>query len=842
MIMQHLLEKKLFPHVIKPGRYTGGERGLVKKSPEGRLSMALGYPDMYEIGMSYAGLQILYNIINNDDRFLCERFFAPDRDAEKILRNENIPIFTLESFRPLGEFDIIGFTLSYEMVYTNLLNILDLAGIPLQSKDRTDNSPLIIAGGPVINNPEPTSDFIDIFYLGDAEENIIKILEIVKDSKELPRAEKLKRLVQEVPSVYVPEFYDPKTLKPKNGFTPEYVKSARLKSLKAEYYPRNNLIPFIETIHDRLSVEIMRGCPRACRFCQATSIYRPVRLRPKEEIMEQVYDQLGKTGYDEVSLLSLSSSDYPDIVPLMAQLSLQLQKKQVALSLPSLRPGTFTQELADAVKLCRKTGLTFAPEAGTERLRAVIRKDITDQQLYDTIELVFKNGWNLVKLYFMIGLPTETDEDIEGIVEMIRRVNLIGKNAKGKKIINITISPFSPKSHTPFQWDMQPSPEYIKEKGEYLRRTVKSPFVNIKLRDPNLSFLEGVIGRGGREMGAVIKTAYEIGARFDGWGEQFNFELWNEAFIKNDIDPRQYLKGRPFSENLPWSPIILHVTTDQLIKERKRASITVNEADTKPKKPVEPVSGSSIDGGFGRSPKKAFGRAGLAPVTGNVRIRWGRKGLSRFMSHRDNLRVFERAIRRSEMPIAYTQGFHPHMKMSFSPPLSIGYTSESEYLDLILDRPFHLDMGERLKEELPDDFFIVSTGMILNTKISLSGKLNRVEYQVKVEPNEDIQSKIGIFMAQEKVEISRTSKGIERIIDIRPAIYKMSYEIKKVDNAETGTIYMELGIGTGGYAKPPEVIEMANIMDKHDIPALEFLRKEMLFVDDAENRLTPMEF
>jgi len=840
--MQHLLEKKLFPYVIKPGRYTGGERGQIVKSPEGRLSVALGYPDMYEIGMSYSGLQILYNIINTDDRFLCERFFAPDKDAEKILRDENIPIFSLESYRPLGEFDIVGFTLSYEMVHTNLLNILDLAGIPLRASDRTENNPLIIAGGPATTNPGPTSDFIDIFYLGDAEENIIKILEIIKDSKELPRTEKLKRLAQEVPSVYIPEFYDRETSRPKVDFAPEYVKSARLKNLRAEYYPKNNLIPFIETIHDRLSVEIMRGCPRACRFCQATSIYRPVRKRPKDEIITQVYEQLSQTGYDEVSLLSLSSSDYPDIVPLMTQLAVQLQKKQIALSLPSLRPGTFTQALADAVKTCRKTGLTFAPEAGTERLRTVIRKDITDKQLYDTINLVFRNGWNLVKLYFMIGLPTETDEDIEGIVEMIRQVNLIGRNAKGKKIINITISPFSPKSHTPFQWDMQPSPEYIKKTGEYIRRAVKSPFVNIKLRDPNLSFLEGVIGRGGPEMGAVIETAFEAGARFDGWGERFDFELWKTAFEKNDLDPYQYLKGRPFSEKLPWSQIVLHVSTEQLIKERNRTSTTLKEADTEPKKPVEPETESNIEGGFGRSRKKSTGRTGLPPVTGNVRIRWGRKGLARFLSHRDNLRVFERAIRRSEIPIAFTQGFHPHMKMSFSPPLSIGYISEAEYLDLTLERPFQPDMAELLKAELPDIFFIVSTGMILNSKISLSGKLNRVEYQVKVEPDDNIKGKIDRFMALEKVEVTRISKGNEKMVDIRPAIYKLDYEMENVDNKNTGIINMELGIGTGGYAKPPEIIEAAKIIDKEFIPALLFLRKEMFFVDDSGNRKMPMEF
>ena len=840
--MQHLLEEKFFPYVIKPGRYTGGEAGQIVKPPENRLKFALGYPDMYEIGMSYQGLQILYHIVNSDDRFLCERFFAPDKDAEEIMRREKIPMFSLESFRPLGEFDVIGFTLGYEMVYTNMLNILDLAQIPVRAADRTDRHPLIIVGGPVAHNPEPTSAFIDLYYIGDAEENIIRILEIIQESKDLSRKEKLEKLVREVPSVYAPLFYDSDTGRPNVDFAPETIRPAHVKKLKREFYPRQTIVPYIETVHDRLTVEIMRGCPQACRFCQATAIYRPVRWRSREEIVTQVHEQLGCTGYDEVSLMSLSSSDYPEIVPLTMLLARELHYRQVALSFPSLRPGTFTQELADTVKMVRKTGLTFAPEAGTERLRAVIRKNITDKQLYDTVELAFKNGWNLIKLYFMIGLPAETDEDIDGIVRMIRRSDQIGRSIKGKKIINVTISPFSPKPHTPFQWDQQPSPEYIREKSEYIKRNVRSSYVNIKFRDPYLSFLEGILGRGGREMGDVIETAFKAGARFDGWGDMFDSGIWLESFRQHGINPHEYLRGRSFSENLPWSRFRLHVSADGLRRERNRTSTILRESEKSVKVPDMDISALDEDDGFGRSRKKAVQKIGFGSVTSNVRIRWGRKGLARFLSHRDNMRLLERAIRRAGIPAAFSKGFHPHMKMAFGPPLSVGFTSEAEYLDLTLERPFQPDMAQRISRELPSDFSLFAAQPIINTKVSLSGKLNRAIYEIPLDAdNNDVQSKIDALMSRNKVEIDRETKDDVKTVDIRPAIYILQFRPSETEKA-LGTLYMELGIGTAGYARPTEVLKVSGIVDDSRIPAVIIHRKNLLFIDDNGRRLSPMEF
>ncbi|MFZ1683043.1 MAG: TIGR03960 family B12-binding radical SAM protein, partial [Candidatus Zixiibacteriota bacterium] len=559
--MQELLEKRFFPFVVKPGRYAGGELGQITKEPAGRVNYLHCYPDKYELGQSYPGLQILYNIVNQQDRFLCERAFAIDRDAEAIMRKENISLFSLESRRSAREFDAIGFTLVDETVYSNTLSMIDLAGIPLRWKDRSDGDPLILAGGPAAFNPEPLAPFIDLFFIGDAEEGLLQLLDAIGATRSLSRPERLVQIGRTVESVYIPSMYDG-DMKPLHDGIPARVRARVVRELKPDTYPTQPLVPLIETVHNHLGIEIMRGCPQGCRFCMAGSIYRPVRLRPQNEILQQIETQLTNTGYDEISLLALSATDYPEIEPLTTTLVRRYEQQRVSIGLPSLRPGSVTPALFDAVKRIRKSGLTIAPEAGTERLRLFIRKDFPDEAIYDTARLAFERGWITIKLYFMIGLPTETDDDLLGIGNICRRIVQIGKEYPGNKMVNVTLSPFIPKAHTPFQWDELVTEAEIERRIGFIKRTTRANQVNFKINQPRLAILSALLGRGGRQIGDVIEAAYKLGCRFEGWSEDFDFNGWMEAFRSLNVDTEQLLRPISFSSPLPWGHIDKGVSTD----------------------------------------------------------------------------------------------------------------------------------------------------------------------------------------------------------------------------------------------------------------------------------------
>lgn len=578
--------EKILQYVQKPARYVGGELNSVVKNPnEVDIRYAFCFPDIYEIGMSHLGMKILYGLVNEREDAWCERVFAPDVDMEEQMRKNNVPLFALESGDYIKDFDIIGFTLMYELCYTNVLNMLDLAGIPLYSKDRDELTPVICCGGPCACNPEPIADFMDIVFLGDGEESTNEVLDLLKYCKQngLSKKEFLLK-AKDITGVYVPSFYEDsynddgtlKELKATNN-APKSVKKSIVSDMNKCYYPKEFVVPFINIVHDRAVEEIFRGCIRGCRFCQAGFIYRPIREKSVETINAQSKALIESTGYDELSLCSLSTSDHSKVNEMLTSLIDWTVKDKINLSLPSLRVDNFSDELVDKLNKVRKSGLTFAPEAGTQRLRDVINKNVTQEEVINTCTKAFDNGWTTVKLYFMMGLPTETMEDIEGIANLgMEVVHAFYKNPNRQKGIglqvNISCSSFIPKPFTPFQWEPEDSMDSLKAKQKHLLESIPSKKIRVSYHETPTSLLEGVLARGDRRLSAVIYSAFKNGCKFDSWDEHFKFDAWLRAFEDNGIDPYFYTqRKREFSELLPWDHLDYGISRKFLENENLKA-------------------------------------------------------------------------------------------------------------------------------------------------------------------------------------------------------------------------------------------------------------------------------
>lgn len=578
--------EKFLLGVQKPGRYTGGElNSIVKDKSKIDIRYAFCFPDTYEIGMSHLGMKILYSLVNARDDAWCERVFAPDVDMEQVIRDNGISLYALESGEAIKDFDLIGFTMQYELSYTNVLNMLDLAGLPVRSRDRKDLTPIVIAGGACVCNAEPMAEFFDITLPGDGEEVTNELIDLLKEykAKGATKQEFLEAAAQ-IKGVYVPSLYEVeynddctvKSITPTHG-APEKVEKRNVADLDKMFAPTEFVVPFLEVVHDRTTVEIFRGCIRGCRFCQAGFLNRPLREKSPEVVEAQCRSICEKTGYDEISLCSLSTSDYRGLEKLITDMLPWTVENKINISLPSLRADNFPKELMEQLNAVRRSGLTFAPEAGTQRLRDVINKNITEEEVLSTARQAFAGGWTAVKLYFMIGLPTETEDDIRGIADLAQAVVdefYHNENKPKGKGVNVSVSVASlvPKPFTPFQWEPQDRPDTLIEKQNFLISCVKTRKVSVSRHVPWTSFLEGVFARGDRRLCDVIETAWRKGCKFDSWEEHLDREKWMDSFAENGIDPFFYTaRRRSFDEVLPWDHMDYGVTKKFLIKENEKA-------------------------------------------------------------------------------------------------------------------------------------------------------------------------------------------------------------------------------------------------------------------------------
>ncbi|MDR1532513.1 MAG: TIGR03960 family B12-binding radical SAM protein [Clostridiales bacterium] len=553
------IPEKILMSVEKPARYIGGEVNAVEKR-NAAIRFAFCFPDVYEVGMSHLGLQILYYFINQRADTYCERAFAPWRDMEGVMRRQGIPLFSLETKEPLCNFDFIGFTLQYELCYTNVLNMLDLSGIPIYSRARTNRHPIICAGGPCAYNPEPMADFVDFFFIGEGEAE--QGLDAVFDRYAKGNRREFLEKIKDLPGIYVPSCH--------TGGT---VKKVIVRDMDKAFTPDRQIVPVIEAVHDRAMLEVFRGCGRGCRFCQAGFVCRPARERSPDALRNQAETLIARTGYEEISLLSLSTGDYTGFQPLAQVLLDRFAGDNVNLSLPSTRVDAFTLRIMEKIQGARKSGLTFAPEAGTQRLRDVINKGITEEEILNGCGLAFEGGWSHVKLYFMIGLPTETDEDILGIADLAEKILGVYYKRGGKRQpnVSVSVSSFVPKPFTPFQWEAQNSCEEFSRKQQLLKRAIKNKRIKYTYHDSRMSVIEGALARGDRRAGQAVARVWELGARFDSWSEFFSYELWERAFTESGLAIEEYTGGRDISRPLPWAFISTGVSEEFLRSERRLA-------------------------------------------------------------------------------------------------------------------------------------------------------------------------------------------------------------------------------------------------------------------------------
>ena len=721
--------KDILPLVNKPIRYTGGEYNILIKEPEDdTLFFALIMPDVYEIGMSNYGLKILYSVLNQNNKIIAERAFAPWPDFGAQLKAKGLPLYSLDSKRPLKNFNILGFSLQSELSYTNVCYILDLAQIPLLSQDRTETDPLVIAGGPCCVNPLPVNRFIDAFVIGDGEEVVLEIVSAFRNWNRKNRSDLLQSL-SKIKGVYVP------FLHPSNPT----IKKRSVATLDERNFPYPPIVPICEITHDRLTIEIARGCTRGCRFCQAGILNRPLRIRSKEEIIRLAERGIRSSGWEEISLLSLSPLDYPHLTELVSALQQNLEKRMVAISLPSMRGEKFSPELAQQLSYIKKSGLTFAPETMSPRLRAMVNKDITEATIIDAVKSAKSFGFSGVKLYFMIGLPGETEAEVAAIADFVETIAQITKNG----LVRFNLAPFMPKPHTPLQWFGFESVETIKQKIALIRQRLHRKNLKPKWDNPEACMIQAVLARGDERLNDVILKVYQQDGIFQEWSEFFKLNRWEEAASRLSINLTDYLKPLSLNQPLPWDFIDVGVSKEFLKQEYRKAQQGIKTEDCTTgkcsncgacdgvvklhqKNDTGNIPIPKID--YHRLPRKIIGYEELKT---RFRIKYAVGENFRYASHLDLVRAFYRALRRSELPIAYTQGFSPHPLVSFGPPLPVGVTSVGEYLDFQMAHHYSGNITRDFGPFLPKDIRILETRSISRKADSLGKIINLAKYEIK---------------------------------------------------------------------------------------------------------------
>ena len=831
--------------VERPARYAGHEWNIVVKEEGVRSRILLCFPNTYEIGMSHLGMRILYGLVNGEPDLALERVFAPWGDREEQIRTRGETLKSLETERSFSQFDLVGFTLQTELDFTNILSMLDLGGLPLRAEDRHGACPLVIAGGPVAFNPEPLAPFIDAFVIGDGEKALPLLMRKVAELKEAGSTrEEILDEVSSLEGVYVPSAFQ-LVEDEESGYQvvatpdgqPAKIRKAVIDNLDDYPFPEKIIVPNCDIVHDRVAIEISRGCRRGCRFCQAGVIYMPERQRSPQSIVDSLLGMLDSTGYSDVSISALTPNDYDRLRELVASLMERFEEEGVAMSFASLSPQNLDKKLLEMVKTVRKTGITIAPEAGTQRMRDVINKGVTEEDILRTARTAFSLGWKTVKLYFMIGLPTETDEDVLAIAELAKKVASLDKGVK----VKIGCSNFVPKCHTPFQWVAMDTEESLKRKKAMLLDALKKTRINFTSHDIEESLLEGVLSNGDRRVADTIQRAWELGCRFDGWSDRFRLDLWKQAFAETGVDEGFYLhRSLPPYARLPWSHIDTMVSLDFLQSEFQKAM----KAETAIRCAPENCSvcracpphilkkkwqKENIDSPKINVPPARLVTRGEAQ---NYRFCFTKGEEIRTLGHLDLAKMVARVFRRAGINVAMSQGFHPQPRISFSLALPLGQIGLNEYFDArLIEPPTEEELVKLMNAESPKGLKINAVSRLDDRKTSLSAELAAADYIITRTDGEEFDEEaLKSFLALESLEFKRRHKGKIKKFDIRGMVLELE-KLKSWDE-----LRLQLRLGGGIQAKPTEVIEA---VFNFDSSCCEIIRNQ-LYIERNGQLLPPI--